>query len=84
MSTELPPPSRSRERARDRRERRRRRGLVWAGRIAALLVIFFAGLAIGRALESAPTPGGTETSVRTLVPTTISPRETVTVTLTSP
>jgi anti-sigma factor RsiW len=84
VSIESPSRSRARERARERRERRRRRAFVWAGRIIALAVIFFAGLAIGRALESAPTSGETETSVRTLLPTTIVPRETVTVTLSSP
>jgi hypothetical protein len=82
--TELSPSSRSRERTRSRRERRRRRALVWAARIVALAFVFLAGLAIGRALESAPTPGGTETSVQTLVPTTVEPRQTVTVTLTTP
>jgi hypothetical protein len=39
------------------------------------------GLAIGRALEQAPSPGGTQTIVRTLEPLTVEPQErTVTVT----
>lgn len=50
-----------------------------AGLIVAAIV-FFAGLVIGRALEDAPKPGGEQTIVRTLVPTTIGPAVTVTVT----
>jgi len=43
--------------------------------------VFVAGLAIGRAVEDAPSPGGTQTIVRTLEPLTIEPQErTVTVT----
>jgi hypothetical protein len=46
-----------------------------------LALVFVAGLAIGRALESAPDPGGTQTNVRTLEPLTVEPQErTVTVT----
>jgi hypothetical protein len=46
-----------------------------------IAVVFVAGLAVGRALESAPSPGGSQTIVRTLDPLTIEPRErTVTVT----
>jgi hypothetical protein len=46
-----------------------------------LALVFVAGLAIGRALESAPDPGGTQTIVRTLEPLTVEPQErTVTVT----
>jgi hypothetical protein len=44
-------------------------------------VVFVAGLAVGRALEDAPEPGGTQTIVRTLEPLTLEPSErTVTVT----
>ncbi|MET1010102.1 MAG: hypothetical protein ABWY96_08630 [Gaiellaceae bacterium] len=54
---------------------------VWIFRLAVLAVVFVAGLAIGRALESAPDPGGTQTIVRTLEPLTVEPQErTVTVT----
>jgi hypothetical protein len=50
-------------------------------RLAVLAVVFLAGLAIGRAVEQAPEPGGTQTIVRTLEPLTVEPRErTVTVT----
>lgn len=46
---------------------------VWVLVIAA---VFFTGLAIGRALEDAPVPGGTQTLVRTLKPATVAPVKT--------
>jgi hypothetical protein len=47
----------------------------------ALIIAFGVGVAVGSALEEAPRPGGTQTLVRTLVPTTVGPAErTVTVT----
>ena len=75
--------TRSRERARERRERKRGRVLKWAGAFLLLAVVFFAGLALGRAIESNE---GTETqtSVRTLLPTTLTPLQTVTVTVSKP
>lgn len=75
--------SRPRERTRERRERRRRRVLKWAGAFLVLAVVFFAGLAVGKAVESNQ---GTETqtSVRTLLPTTLTPLQTVTVTVSKP
>jgi hypothetical protein len=64
-------------------ERRRRLG-TWALRCAVLLIVFAAGLALGQALDDSSPPDGTRTSVRTLVPGTLSP-ETITVTVaTSP
>jgi hypothetical protein len=51
--------------------------------VAALVVIvvFAAGLALGQALQDNPSPGGTQTIVRTLRPLPLPPaRETVTVT----
>lgn len=77
---------RARERARARREDRRRRALVWAGRIAVLGVVFFLGLALGRAVEEGSAPGedSGQTLVRTVVPTTLTPQETVTVTVSKP
>ena len=71
---------RRRERGRPRRSTGRR--LVgWLLRLAVLAVVFVAGLAIGRALEQSPSPGGTQTIVRTLEPLTVEPQErTVTVT----
>ena len=70
-------------RARRARRRRRmgRRIVGWILRLLLVGAVFFAGLAIGRALEEAPEPGGTQTIVRTLEPLTVAPRErTVTVT----
>lgn len=74
------PRARARERERARRSSGRRLAL-WILRLAVLAVVFLAGLAIGRAVEQAPEPGGTRTIVRTLEPLTVQPRErTVTVT----
>jgi len=75
--------TRSRERARERREPKRGRVFKWAGAFLLLAVVFFAGLAVGRAIESNE---GTETqtSVRTLLPTTLTPLQTVTVTVSKP
>jgi hypothetical protein len=79
------------EERRARRERSgvRRRGLRLVLRIllgAALLgLVFFLGLAVGRAVQDAPRPGGTQTIVRTLEPGTAPPEElTVTVTVSGP
>jgi hypothetical protein len=70
----------SRPRARGRRTRTRWVG-AWLLRLVALVVVFLAGLVVGRALEDAPNPGGTQTIVRTLTPLTVEPQErTVTVT----
>jgi hypothetical protein len=57
--------------------------LVWAGRIAVLGAVFFVGLVVGRAVEQAPNPSDSpeQTLVRTLVPETLTPQETVTVTV---
>jgi hypothetical protein len=53
--------------------------LLWA---AALVVVFGAGLALGEALNDNPSPGGSQTLVRTLRPLELPPaRETVTVTV---
>ena len=80
MSSAPPGPPRTRERARPRR-RRGRRIAGWILRIVIVAAVFVAGLAIGRAVEDAPSPGGTQTIVRTLEPLTIEPQErTVTVT----
>ena len=77
---------RAHERARTRRAERRRRGLVWAGRILVLGAVFFLGLAVGQAIEQGPTPeeDSGQTLVRTLVPDTLAPQETVTVTISNP
>jgi len=73
--------SRTRDRERRRRPSRGRRILKWIVRLLAVAVVFVAGLAVGRALEDAPEPGGNQTIVRTLEPLTVEPSErTVTVT----
>jgi len=69
------------ERERDRRKSRRRRILLWGARILTLVVIFFAGYVIGRAVEQAPRPGGTQTRLQRVEPSTLPPvTRTVTVT----
>jgi len=55
---------------------------MWALRIAALLILFAIGVAVGQAMDDASPPSGTNTSVRTLEPATLS-AETVTVTVTT-
>lgn len=66
--------------ARRRAARRRARALAWIGRLVLLALAFFVGLAVGRAVEDAPRPGGTQTLVRTLEAGTVAPA-TVTVTV---
>jgi hypothetical protein len=62
------------------RSSRKRTALLWLARIVVLAVVFIVGLVVGRALEDAPKPGGEQTIVRTLEPSTLGPVETVTVT----
>jgi hypothetical protein len=51
---------------------------------AALVLALLLGVSIGRALEDGPSPGGTQTSVRTLEPQPLPPAaRTVTVTVTT-
>jgi hypothetical protein len=58
---------------------------VWIVRLAVLALVFVAGMAIGRAIDDTPSPGGTQTIVRTLEPLTVAPEErTVTVTTSAP
>ena len=71
---------------RARRRKRRSRGRLIALVVAALLLlalVFLVGLALGRALEEGPEPGGTVTQVRTLQPVPLPPA-TRTVTVTGP
>jgi hypothetical protein len=77
------PRSRSRERAQERRRRKRRRLARWTGGLLVLGLVFFAGLSVGRALDDDQGNRG-QTFVRTLVPTTVTPQQTVTVTLSNP
>ena len=55
---------------------------LWAARLLALAVVFAIGVIVGLALEGTER-GGTQTLVRTLVPTTVGPAER-TVTVTTP
>jgi len=81
---ELEPPAPRPRREAERRSGSRRKLLVWAVRLLLLAVAFLIGLVVGRALEDAPRPGGAQTGVRTLEPSTLAPVETVTVTVDEP
>jgi hypothetical protein len=75
-----------RERARERERRGRRRTkrlLRWIGAALVLGLAFFAGFAVGRAVQDDQAKGD-QTLIRTLVPTTLVPPETVTVTVSNP
>jgi ABC-type Fe3+ transport system permease subunit len=77
--------ARRQERVQERTRARRRRALLWVVWALVIIVVFFVGLAVGRALESAPRPGGAQTGVRNLNPSTLPPlTRTVTVTSSSP
>jgi hypothetical protein len=65
------------------RARTGRRVLRWSGGLLVLAFVFFVGLAVGMALEDNGKTGD-QTLVRTLLPTTLTPRETVTVTVSKP
>lgn len=70
-----------------RRARPAPRRSLWrpALTLLGLLAVLLVGVSIGRALEDGPAPGGTQTSVRTLLPQPLPPAaKTVTVTVTSP
>jgi hypothetical protein len=74
--------ARRQQRAEERTRARRRRALVWVVRVLAIVVVFFLGIAVGRAIENAPRAGGTETGIRRLSPARL-PAVTRTVTVTS-
>ena len=79
--TAVPRSPQTRERDRRRGPSPGRRIVVWILRLAVVAVVFVAGVAVGKALDDAPNPGGSQTIVRTLEPLTAEPRErTVTVT----
>jgi hypothetical protein len=69
------------------RRRRRGRGSSILRAVVALLaaaLLLLVGVAVGRALEDGPSPGGTRTDVRTLEPRPLPPAaRTVTVTVTA-
>ena len=77
--TAVPRSAKTRDRRRGPSPGRRLAG--WILRLAVVAVVFVAGVAVGRAVDDAPSPGGSQTIVRTLEPLTVEPRErTVTVT----
>ena len=67
---------------RPRPRRRRRHVGRWLLRAAALLVVLAIGVLLGQTFDDSSAPSGTQTSVRTLEPATLS-AETVTVTVTT-
>jgi hypothetical protein len=69
-------------RPRPRPGRGRRRAARWALRAAGLLIVFAVGVALGQTFDDSSAPTGTNTSIRTLAPVTLS-AETVTVTVTT-
>jgi hypothetical protein len=58
----------SRVERRPRRRAWRSRPGYWLAGVAAAAILFGAGVALGEALHDNPTPGITQTSVRTLHP----------------
>ena len=82
-SSGRPTSSLASERARERRARSSRRVLRWGVGLLILAVVFFVGLAVGMAFQDNGKMGD-QTLVRTLLPTTMTPRETVTVTVSKP
>jgi hypothetical protein len=70
----------------ERRPRPPKRRSLWPPLLAALglVAVLLLGVSLGRALEDGPSPGGTQTSVRTLEPRPLPPAaRTVTVTVTT-
>jgi len=63
------------------RRRRRSRGLLT---VAAAVVFFAVGVAVGEALHDNPQPGGTQTLIRTLTPLGLAPAPGRAVTVTAP
>jgi hypothetical protein len=74
------------ERRPRRPQRKSQRNPLWRPLVAVLglLLALLVGVSLGRALEDGPSPGGTQTSVRTLKPQSLPPAaHTVTVTVTT-
>ena len=69
-----------------RRPRKPPRSPLWKPALAVLVLVLalLIGISLGRALEDGPSPGGTQTNVRTLEPQPLPPvARTVTVTVTT-
>jgi hypothetical protein len=84
MDASRSPRPRTRQRKRERRARWRHRAVRWGGGVIVIGAVFFCGLAVGLAIRDNNKGGDGQTLVRTLVPTTISPAQTVTVTVSNP
>jgi hypothetical protein len=83
--TELGPSGRRERARRERRRSRRRKAALLVGGLVLASLVFFAGLALGRALEEGPEPAAPQTLVRTLAPGTLPPvTRTLTVTTAGP
>ena len=68
-----------------RRRRKRGVGVVgWLIRIAAAVIVFAVGVAVGQALEDRPEPSTPVTSIQTIQPWTQTGRVTETRTVTAP
>jgi hypothetical protein len=70
----------------ERRPRPPQRNPLWrpVAVVLGLVVTLLFGVSLGRALEDGPSPGGTQTNVRTLEPQPLPPApRTVTVTVTT-
>jgi hypothetical protein len=70
----------------ERRPRKPARSPLWrpALIVLGLLLALVVGISLGRALEDGPSPGGTQTNVRTLEPQPLPPAaKTLTVTVTT-
>jgi hypothetical protein len=67
------------------RPRSRRRASPWRRLLLllAFVVVFVAGIGLGRALNDRPEGAGTQTIVRTLKPLTVTPMSPETVTITT-
>jgi hypothetical protein len=62
-----------------RRRRRRREDVArWSFRVALVLLVFGAGIALGQALHDNPKPGGTVTLERTVSLPSVPPGSTIT------
>lgn len=68
---------------RSRRRSRRRLPRILLGAVG-VVVVFAVGIALGEALHDNPSPGGTQTLVRTLTPLQLAPAARTTVTVTRP
>ena len=69
-----------------RRPRKPPRSPIWKPVliVVGLVLVLLVGISLGRALEDGPSPGGTQTNVRTLDPQPLPPAaRTVTVTVTT-